>query len=79
MSGKTPPTWVEAERVSGKRLDRRCTYTIVDGKVYQNVQFSEPCSGCTEVPEFTSGPERGAGCEECGYTGRRKRCEGVPV
>lgn len=36
-------------------------------------RWSVPCSGCAETPESTSPPERGLGCRECGYTGRRRR------
>jgi hypothetical protein len=79
MSDAAPHTWIEAERVSGRRLDRRLTYTIIDAVVYQDIRYSAPCSGCTEVAECTSGPDRGSGCEECGYTGRERRCEGAPV
>lgn len=43
------------------------------------VRFSESCSGCTEIPEYTTGPERGIGCEECGYTGRSRREEWIPL
>lgn len=42
------------------------------------VRWSQHCSGCTEYGEFESAPERGAGCEECGYQGRTRRAEWVP-
>lgn len=35
------------------------------------VRWTSACTGCTEVPENTSSPERGIGCHECGYTGKQ--------
>lgn len=49
---------------------------ICDGHV---VRWSQHCTGCTETPECTIPEERGSGCEECGYTGRRRRREWVPL
>ena len=37
-------------------------------------RWTEHCSGCTEE----HGVERGFGCNECGYTGRRRREHFVP-
>jgi len=42
------------------------------------VKWTECCSGCTEIPECTEEPERGAGCRECGYTGKSRRVAWVP-
>ena len=73
------PSWQEAERVSGKRLDRRRTYTIMDGEVWVDIRYSTSCSGCNEVGECVPEPYRGSGCHECGYTGRVRLCVGVPI
>jgi len=41
-------------------------------------RWTSHCSGCTEVPEMTHPPDRGIGCDECGYTGRRRNDFFVP-
>jgi len=63
-----PPSWVEAERVSGRRLDRRRTYTIVDGVVFVDVRWRGSCSSCD-----------GYGCTRCRNSGMRWHVDGVPV
>lgn len=42
------------------------------------IRFTDDCSGCTEWGDYGSkyGP---SGCEECGYTGKRRREEWVPL
>lgn len=78
-------TIAEAEALHGGRLDRRYRYaTPEDGEpcnltgslVYVTVRWSEACSGCYEgdYPDRA----RGSGCDECGYTGRRKQAHWVP-
>lgn len=55
----------------------------VDGYV---VRFTDYCTGCTEHGDYGSllvgsvrdGKVYGAGCEECGFTGRRRREEWMP-
>lgn len=47
------------------------------------VQYTRPCSGCHETNEGYSlgcyefdekaGCEKGSGCHECGYTGKRRQ------
>lgn len=71
--------WKDAERITGKRLDRRRRYEVFGGEVGEVVSFVDACSGCTEVGDYESGPERGGGCHECGYTGRRRQTHFVPV
>ena len=71
-------TWQEAEQRTGLRLDRRLTYCDSGGEVCQHVRFSEACSGCDPSGENEIS-SRGTGCESCGYTGRRRRIELVPV
>ncbi len=48
----------------------------VDGFV---VRWTESCGGCDEVGEYESRNERGSGCEWCGYTGKNRREEWVPI
>jgi hypothetical protein len=50
---------------------RRRVY-VLEGVEGYHAQWTDACSGCTEVPECTSGPDRGIGCHECGYTGKRR-------
>ena len=73
-----PTTYERAEAVAGRRLDRRRAYAIIDGRVHRLVRWSEDCSGCTEysMGYRIFGP---AGCDECGYTGKRRRREWVPL
>ena len=58
------------------RRDRQGTFRKVvvlggvDGYV---VHWTQSCSGCDEVPEMTARSERGIGCHECGYTGKRRQ------
>lgn len=67
----------EAERLAGCRLDRRRKYaTTEDGKpcdvsgatVFSLVKWTEECSGCDS-----------AGCDECGYTGKRRQIFWSPL
>jgi hypothetical protein len=78
----------EAEKLAGKRLDRRRTWFLFDGDVCYDGKFVRPCSGCFETGEYGSGSENypfdkkagchvGSGCEECGYTGKRR--DGFPI
>lgn len=61
-----------AVRVKVVRFERQ------DGMV---VRWTQHCSGCTPGYEESGGAhfERGAGCSECGYTGRSRRVEWVPL
>jgi hypothetical protein len=77
---------LEAERVCGYRLDRRRKYAITeDGKpdptcntvIFELCRYSHYCTGCTEFGDYGTiyGP---FGCEECGFTGRRRYEVWVP-
>lgn len=60
----------------------------VDGVEGFVVEFTESCSGCHETVEgYETGDYNydekaqcyvGAGCDECGFTGKRRRSEWVP-
>ncbi|EHL99578.1 hypothetical protein HMPREF9946_03089 [Acetobacteraceae bacterium AT-5844] len=71
-------TWEVADELAGQRVDRRRCYAIIDGELCGLVRWSDACTGCTEVPEMTIGPDRGGGCSECGYQGRVRRAQWVP-
>lgn len=62
----------EAERVAGKRLDRRRRYAVIDGEVCSYGEWTEACSGCHEGMEYGGNGRQGSGCHECGYTGKRR-------
>lgn len=63
-----PISWVRAEYLAGRKLDRRRNYAIVDGTICQSAQWTALCSGCD-----------GAGCHECGHTGKRRQACWIPI
>lgn len=72
-----PATYEQAEAVAGRRLDRRRNYAIIDGRVAESASWSQACSGCYEG--YDSYHAAGSGCDECGYTGRRRQAHWVPL
>lgn len=66
-----------AEKIAGTRLDRRRNYAIIDGGVCELAQWSQACSGCYEG--YDSAHAIGIGCDECGFTGRRRQAHWVPL
>lgn len=60
-----PLSWEQADKIAGRRLDRRKNYCVIDGKVCSEIRWTSPCSGCSDG----SGAD-GMGCHECGYHGR---------
>lgn len=71
-----PATYEQAESIIGRRLDRRKNFAIIDGQVMESCRFSAACSGCYEGHNIEHG--RGNGCDECGYTGRRRQGYWLP-
>lgn len=68
------------ENAFGVRLDRRKKYAVVNGVLCELTKWTQACSGCT--PEYESigyNHDAGGGCEECGYTGKRRASMWVPV
>ena len=76
-------TYEQAETIAGRRLDRRKNYAIISGAVCESTEWTQPCSGCScdTVDGYPCGccDVRGAGCEECGYTGRSVQAFWVPL
>lgn len=81
-------TITEAEKLHGGRLDRRRVYATTDdgtpcdltgSLVFEVASGSSYCTGCENDDGPPSSNSRGAGCSECGYTGRRKYAQWVPV
>lgn len=70
----------EAEKLAGTRLDRRRKWFLWDGEVCYEGKFTHVCSGCSCDGEYPCSccNERGAGCHECGYTGRRRSSFPIP-
>ena len=73
----------EAERLVGDRLDRRRRYALgPDGKVGVIEHWTVGCSGCIDtedgipIGDYEWDAKHkcyiGAGCPECGYTGKRR-------
>ena len=58
--------------------DRRYLVVAVNGKPGIIVRWTDVCYGCTEFLDghLIYGP---SGCSECGYTGKRRRAEWVPL
>ena len=80
----------QAETLVNCRLDRRRKYaTTDDGKPDEDTgavlfgieKFTRPCSGCSCDGEYPCGccSERGYGCEECGFTGKRRQVWWAPL
>lgn len=69
-------TKTEAQEKSGiKKLDGRRKYFIWEGEVCIDKKYTHPCSGCACNCCHT----RGAGCFECGFTGKRVGSVPVPI
>jgi len=72
--------WQEVENLLGVRVDRRGTYRVHDGVPQRLHVDHTSCSGCSVAPEeWGYDPERGGGCHECGYHGRRVERDWVPL
>lgn len=64
--------WQEAEVRFCRRLDRRMRYAVDDDELLVLTRWVSCCSGCSEVGDYECSPAAGCGCQECGYTGRRR-------
>lgn len=74
----------------GRRVDRRHTHGVVDGELCVAVSWTETCSGCFEGGECMGLAHHygyddkaqchiGAGCDECGYTGKSRTQMWMPA
>lgn len=68
----------ERRRYRENHLGGRSLVVVVDGEEGYVIRYTRSCSGCDETGEYTGPSERGSGCEECGYTGKRRSEEWVP-
>ena len=80
-----------AEAYAGRRLDRRKKYALLeDMGICVSAEWTESCTGCFEGGENMGLAHHylydikarcyiGAGCEECGYTGKRRVKMWVPL
>lgn len=69
-----PRTKTKYRRTSDGKLFKVVKLHGVEGFV---VRFTSNCSGCSEDGEHQPS-DRGCGCEECGYTGKRRQEHWVP-
>lgn len=72
-----PLSWDEADKLAGRRLDRRKNWAFIDGRLCDSVTYTINCSGCSYDTDY--GSSRGGGCEECGYHGVVRCSEWIPV
>lgn len=68
----------EAEKLSSVKLDGRRRYFMWNGEVCTEARWTQACSGCADDSEY-SFPSVGAGCHECGGTGKRRCSFPIPV
>jgi len=71
------------------KLDGRRNYKVIDGRLCELVSFTNTCSGCCELSDGhniygypydeKAGCIIGSGCEECGYTGKRRQTYWIPI
>jgi hypothetical protein len=52
-------------------LDRRHSYSVYGNHLVRDVRITLECSGCSCDCHPCCGPGAG-GCQECGYTGKRR-------
>lgn len=71
---ETRSTFANADKLAGKRLDRRRNYCIIDSEVCVALTWTQACSGCTEGFGL-----RGMGCHECGYHGMSRSGTWLPL
>lgn len=75
----SPSTFDLAEKIAGKRLDRRKSYCVSShNELMELVKWTQCCSGCSDGSEYST-QERGMGCYECGYKGRVRNAMWVPL
>lgn len=79
---REPSTYEEAEKITGFRLDRRSNFLINrDNEVEQEAQCTMECSGCScdcSSCSYGYNAHPATGCQECGYTGKRRMFFGFP-
>jgi len=71
------------------KFDGRRNYKVIDGRLCEIYSFTHSCSGCYETIDGHPAGNYpwddkskcyiGAGCFECGYTGKRICCFWAPV
>jgi hypothetical protein len=60
--------------------DRPLRFARLRGKLWVVlVEWTGTCSGCTEYGDYGSLLSGPMGCEECGYTGKRRNSYWVPL
>ena len=68
------------EAVKDLKLDRRRKYGTHLGELIYSIKYTAPCSGCSCDCSDGYGCNHGnAGCQECGYKGKRIDYAPVPI
>lgn len=62
-----------ARLVLEKKLDRRFNYKILNGQLCCLCEWTDKCSGCIDHDGSNFG------CDECGYTGKRRIGVWIPA
>lgn len=65
---ESPSTFERADKVAGKRVDRRRNYMIIDGELCESTEWTQVCSGCN-----------GWGCTECRGRGKVRQAMWCPM
>lgn len=73
-----PVSWADADKMAGRRLDRRKAWAFVEGELCELCSWTQACSGCSYGFEYGS-DNRGGGCHECGHHGVVRRSSWVPA
>jgi len=68
-----------ADAVKKLKLDKRHKWEEFCGELVYPYKYSHACSGCAEQKEMQQTPQKGCGCHECGYTGRKRDVVPVPA
>ncbi len=66
------------EAITKYNLDRRRKWFAWYGNIVYSFNYSAPCSGCVDDGEYSSS-NKGTGCHECGYSGKRRSSVPVPA
>ncbi len=72
------------------KIDRRRKHKTIDGVLHVIVHYTRSCSGCFEAGDYMGMAHHypydikarcyvGAGCDECGYTGKRREKDTIPA
>jgi len=68
------------EAIIELKLDKRHKWHVWMGELVYAFKYTAPCSGCSCDCSDGHGCNHGnCGCEECGYTGKRRNVVPIPA